>query len=525
MSDKCIIVHDMGTSGDKAVIVTVKGEIIHSIKQTYPIHHPQPGYAEQDPDDWWRAVCATTRQAMQQAGISVHDVVGLTFSSQVMSLVAIDREGKPLMPAMTWLDTRSSAILHKRLWKPPRIMGYNIFHLLRFLLITGGSPGHTGKDQIGKILWLRESRPELFEKVYKFIDAKDYIVYKLTGNVITSADIAYVWWMLDTRKKRNKWHARLCRLAGIRPDQLAEVRESADIAGELSAEAAREMGLIAGIPVINGAGDLSSSALGSGAIDEGELHVRIGTSGGVAGHFGKRKIDVAHYAGCIGSTWPQKYYLGIAHQETAGLCLEWLKNNVLYHQEQLKEERNVEQIYQVLDQLAAAVEPGAAGLIFTPWMLGERCPLDNTYVRAGLFNLSLHHKRDHIIRAVFEGIAFNTRWAMETLEKLYAKVTHLNAIGGGAKSDTWCQILADVTDREINQITDPQETNARGVALLAAMTLGYIESYHDIRNYIKIKKTFTPDPRNRDIYDRLFREFKNIYRQNKSWYKRMNRQG
>lgn len=344
MSEKYIIAHDMGTSGNKAVVVTIHGEIIYSIKQDYPVYYPPPGYAEQDPADWWNAVCSTTRQAMPKAGIQASEVVGVTFSSQVMSLVPIDRAGNPLTPAMTWLDTRSSAILHKRLWKQPRIMGYNIFYILQFLRITGGSPGHTGKDQIGKILWLKEYHPELFARVYKFIDAKDYLIYKLTGNIVTSVDIAYVWWLLDTRNNRNQWHPRLCKLAGIRIDQLAEVKESSAIVGQLTPEAAEACGLLAGTPVINGAGDLSSAALGSGAIGENELHIRIGTSGGVAGHFSERKIDLAHYAGCIGSTYPQKFYLGIAHQETAGLCLEWLKTKILYHEAQLKEERNVAEV-------------------------------------------------------------------------------------------------------------------------------------------------------------------------------------
>jgi len=268
---------------------------------------------------------------------------------------------------------------------------------------------------------------------------------------------------------------------------------------------------------------LSSAALGSGAINEGELHIRIGTSGGVVGHFSKRKIDLLHYVGCIGSTYPEKYYVGIAHQETAGLCLEWLKNKVLYHEEQLKQESQVEDIYQLLDQLVADGPAGADGLMFTPWMFGERCPLDNDTVRGGFFNINLNHNREHLIRAVYEGIGFNTCWAMETLEKLYHKVDQINIIGGGAKSDIWCQIVADITNRKINHVENPQQASAKGVALLASLTLGYIKSYHDIKNYIKIKRQFLPNPKNRSLYDKLFREYKNLYMQNKKWYARMNR--
>ena len=393
---------------------------------------------------------------------------------------------------------------------------------MKFLCITGGAPGHAGKDIIGKILWLQENKPEIFLKTYKYLGAKDFVTYNLTGNMVKSTDLAVVWWLLDTRRNRNQWHPKLCKLAGIGVDQLPEVRESGAIIGNITKEAAKETGLFPGTPVINGAGDITAAALGSGALEDGKLHIRIGTSGGVAGHFTKRKINIITYCGCIGSAYPQKYYLGIATQETAGICLEWLKNKVLYHEEQLKKERHFNKIYQVLDQLAEEVKPGAEGLIFTPWMFGERCPLNDSSVRGGLFNLGLNHSREHLTRAVLEGIAFNTRWAMESLEKLYSKVTELNIVGGGAKSDIWCQIMADVINRTIHRVDDPQQASARGVALLASMTLGYINDYHEISKYIKINRSFYPNRDTRKLYDKLFQEFKNIYKQNRKWYTRMN---
>ena len=522
MAEKYIVSHDMGTSGDKAILVTIYGDIVDSAKLNYPMYHPQPGYAEQDPFDWWNAVCSTTKSVLKKSGVNPKDVVGMTFSSQMQNVIPVSGDGTPLMRSMTWLDGRSADIMREKLWTQPRILGYNVFHLLRFLRITGGTPGHTGKDQIGKILWLQAHQPEIFAKTKKFLDAKDFIIYQLTGKMVTSVDTAVIWWLLDTRKNRNQWHPKLCRLANIGVEQLPEVKESAAIAGELTAKAAELTGLLPGTPIINGAGDLSAAALGSGAIDAGELHISVGTSGWVAGHYTKRKIDIAHYTGCVGSAYPQKYYLGMAHQETAGICLEWLKNKVLYHEEQLKEERQVSEIYQVLDQLAEQAGPGAEGLIFTPWMYGERCPLDDDYVRAGLYNIGLNHSREHIIRAVFEGIAFNTRWAMETLENLYSKVDQLNIIGGGAKSDIWTQIMADVTNKKINRVKDPQQAGAKGMALLASMTLGYLKSFQDIKSHIKFDRSFLPNPDNRKLYDKLFKEFKNIYKQNKKWYKRMN---
>jgi len=522
MNEKYIISHDLGTSSDKAILITVFGEIIDSAKQDYPLYHPHPGFAEQDPIDLWNAVCSTTKEVIAKTNVNPNDIVGMTFSSQMQGLIPVSENGMPLTPSMTWLDGRAADIIREKLWTAPRLMGYNIFHLLKFLNITGGTPGQAGKDQIGKLLWLRKHKPEVFQEAYKFIDIKDFIIFKLTGKYITSADVGVIWWLLDTRKNLNQWHSGLCKLAGITPDRLSEVKESAAIVGNLTKEAAEKTGLKIETPIINGAGDLTCATLGSGAINEGELHISVGTSGWVAGHVTKRKIDIAHYTGCIGSAYPQKYYLGMAHQETAGLCLEWLKNKVLYHEKQLMEEKQKGKIYEVLDDLAAKAGPGADGLLFTPWLFGERCPLDDDYVRGGLMNLSLNHSQEHLVRAVLEGIAFNTRWAMETLEKLYSKVTELNFIGGGATSDLWCQIMADITNRQINQVADAQQAGAKGIALLASMSLGYIDSFEEIKKYIKIKNKFVPNQDNRNLYDKMFTEFKNIYKQNKKWYKRMN---
>jgi xylulokinase len=524
LTKKYILAHELGTSSNKAVLTTVFGDIVATAQQSYPLYHPMPAHAEEEPTDWWQAICATTRSVVTEAGVAVEDIAGITFSTLMQTLIPVSADGTPLCRALTWLDARGAEVIQKRLWTPPRVQGYNVFRLVKFLRITGGTPGHTGKEQIGKILWLREHQPEVFSNAAKFIDAKDYIIHRLTGKFVTSVDVAVVWWLLDTRNNCNQWHPALCKLAGITPDKLCEVRGSSAIVGTLMPHAAEEMGLLPNMPVINGAGDLATAGVGSGALDDGELHISLGTSNWVAGHVTQRRIDVAHYAGCIGSAYPEKYFLAMAHQETAGICLEWLKNNVLYHEEQLKAETGVSSVYQLLDRLAERVEPGAGGVMFTPWMFGERCPIDDSFVRAGLYNLSLQHSREHLIRAVLEGIAFNTRWAMETLENLYSPVAELNMIGGGAKSRLWCQIMADVTNRIIHQVADPQLAGAKGIALVASMALGYVPSFNDIRKYIRINDVYRPNPAYRQLYDRLFREYKNIYKHNKTWYRRMNRE-
>jgi len=520
--ERIIIAHDMGTSGDKAIAVTVKGHILAEVKRHYPMHHPHPNWAEQNPDDWWEAVTANTQDLLQAADITADQVVGVTFSSMTQCIVTLGKDGRPLRPAISWLDGRSADIIKEKLWPPPRVLGYNVPNVLKFIAITGGAPGQTGKDQIGKLLWLREHEPEVFSKAWKFLDAKDYMLYRLTGETVTSVDLAHLWWMMDTRKKRHTWHPELCALAGVTPDQLAEIRPSEAIVGALTHTAADAMGLNPGTPIINGAGDLAAAALGSGAHDDGAFHLCVGTSGWAAGHVKKRKIDLPHYTGCVGSARPQEFYLAMAHQETVGICLEWLKDQVLYHKDQLLEEYHASKIYEVLDELAASVEPGAAGLVFTPWMYGERCPLDDDHVRAGLHNLSLHHSRAHIVRAVFEGIAMNMRWALDTLENLYDRVDAVHIIGGGGRSDIWCQIFADITGHTIRRVQSPQQANARGIALLASLALGHLERFEDIAGHIVIDKTFEPIPAHQALYNTRFKAFQDLYKRNKGWFKKMN---
>lgn len=522
--DKYIVSHDLGTSADKAILISVHGEIIGTSKKSYPMYHPKSGYAEQNPDDWWDAVCETTSTVITNTKINPDKIVGMTFAAQMQGLTPVDKDGTPLMNAMTWLDSRAADIIHQIIWRPPRIAGYNLQNLIRFLKITGGCPGHHGKDQIGKILWLQQNKPEIFHTTHKFLDVKDYVVYKLTGRMTTSIDLAYVWWLLDTRKKQYKWNERLCTLAGITPDLLPEVKGSSEIVGQITQEAAKRTGLNPGTPIINGAGDMSAAAIGSGAIEDGELHINLGTSDWVGGHFKKRKIDVFHYAGCIGSAYPNAYYLAMAHQETAGVCIEWLKKNIfmkLNHDSSMYDESHI--FYEKLDQFAEQAEPGSRNLIFTPWMFGERTPLDDDFVRAGFYNLGLKHDITHLARAVLEGITFNVNWALDTIENLYSRVDSLKIIGGGARSALWCQIVADITNRTIHQIEQPQQAGARGIALLASMSLGFIDSYQKIKDYIKTRKTFYPEPKNRKKYDELYNSFKKIYANNKKWFSKINR--
>ncbi|MHA1166918.1 MAG: xylulokinase [Candidatus Hodarchaeales archaeon] len=536
MEQKYIISHDMGTSSNKAVLITVEGEIVDHSSRPYPSGTmvPAPGYAEQVPDEYVAAIVETTRDLITKTAISPEQVAGITFCTQMQGFIAIDKEGKPLTNNYNWMDSRGAANIHDGKYKlygsRIKIMGYSPRRLWKFLRITGGAPGQAGKDQIVKMMWLLENHPEIYHQTYKFLDAKDYVIYKLTGQIVTSVDLASIWWLLDTRKKSkqyNQWSKSICKMLKLPDlmDKLPAVKSSAEIVGNLLPAIAEQMSLSTDTPVINGVGDMTAAAVGSGALENGELHACVGTSGWIIGHVDERKVDINHYTGCVGSAYPEKYYLAIGHQEIAAGAFEWLMEKILYHRDKLREESGEEEDlpYNLFQELAANVPPGSKGLFFTPWLCAERCPLDDDTVRAGLYNVSLEHTREHLVRAVFEGVAYNMRWALETVENLYNKVSKVNIIGGGSVSDVWCQIFADIFNREIHRVENPKEAGAKGAALLASYSLGYISKYEDIKQHIKITDVFCPNPDNRRLYDDLFAEFKNLYKYNKKFHSKMNR--
>jgi len=524
-SQQFIIAHDLGTSANKAILISEECEIIDLVKAEYEVLYPKPGYAEQNPNDWWEAVTSTTKHLIDKTGIDPEQIAAITFSSQMTGLLPVDQDGNPLMNnSMIWLDARGSEVLYK-LWKGPfKIMGYNLLRLRKFLKVTGGTPGLTGKDQIPKIHWLQEFHPEIYANTYKFLDVKDYVIYRLTGVMATSTDLANGWWLLDTRNNRNQWSSIICKMVNIDINKLPDLKKPTDLVGAgLTAEAAGATGLKEGTPVVCGAGDITCAAVGSGMVKDCELHIYIGTSGWVAGHVKKRKTDIFNYCGCIGSAFPDEYYLVVGLQEIAAGALEWIKNKILmYFTDELGEQIKEDRIYQLFNKLVEQTEPRAKGIFFTPWLFGERCPIDDDKVRGGLFNIGLDHNLKHLLYAIYEGVALNLYWALETVEKLYRKVDCLNIIGGGALSDIWCQIIADVTNHQIRRIKDPQEAGARGAAMLAWKALGKILTVEEIKNFISIEKIFNPNKEHLNLYNERFKAFKDLYKQNKKWYKRIN---
>ncbi len=520
--EKYILAIDLGTSGPKSALVSTSGDVLGYEFEEVPIKLYDHGGAEQSPDDWWNTIMSTSKKMLSKKLVPTDDIIAIACTSQWSGTVAVDRNGNHLMDSIIWLDSRGSKHAAEARRGLINFEGFGLSKLITWIRLTGGAPSPSGKDPFGHILYIKNEHPDIYEKTYKFLEPKDYINLRLTGRYAASHDSITLHWITDNRNiSKVDYNTKLLKMAQVERDKFPDLKRAIDVLGPIKKEVADELGLRGDVQVILGTPDLMSASVGSGAVRDYEGHVYIGTSSWVCSHVPFKKTDVLHSIGSVPSAKPDRY-LTICEQETAGQCLNYLRDNILYHKDELLQEEEVPDVYKIFDRLVESVPAGSNNLIFTPWLYGERTPVEDHTVRAGLFNQSLDTTRAHIIRAVFEGVAYNTRWLLQYVEKFNTrKFEHLNMIGGGANSNIWCQIYADVLNRKIRQIKDPIMANARGAAFLAAIGLGYL-TFDQIPDKIQILNEYEPNPDNRKVYDNLFREFMNIYKMNKKIYQRLN---
>lgn len=521
-TEKYVLAVDLGTSGPKTALISIRGEVIDSEFEDTPVILLPGGGAEQDPEGWWRAIMNTAKKVLAKRLARPEDIVAVSVTTQWAGTVALDREGRHLMNAIIWMDCRGAEPVKDILNGLIKVDGLPLFKLLTWLKLTGGAPAKSGKDSLCHILWVKKNRPDVYRNTYKFLDPKDYINLRFTGKFAATFDSILLHWVTDNRDAANVTYSdKLMAMAGIERNKLPELVRAMDIVGAVRKEVADELGLKPDTPVIGGTPDVPSAGVGSGAVRDYEGHLYIGTSSWISAHVPFKKTDINHGFGSFPSPIPGRYII-LSEQECAGKCLTWLKDNILYHKDELMIEQNVPNVYRVLDRIVEGVPAGANGVIFAPWLYGERSPVDDGYIRASLFNLSLENTRSDIARAVFEGVALNSRWLLGAVEKFMKRpFAYLNFIGGGANSDVWSQIFADVLNKKIRQIKDPIYANARGAAFLAAMALNYIK-LEDIPQYIKIKAEYLPNPDHRKVYDAMFAEFINHYKAQSPICKRLN---
>ncbi len=522
-SNKYFLAIDLGTSGPKVALVSTHGEILHHEFEPTQLFLFPNGGAEQSPNDWWNAIKKASKRLLSTEAVSIDDIIAISCTAQWSGTVAVDRDDNHLMNAVIWMDSRGAEYVRQITNGLIKFKGYGIRKLARWLRLTGGIPGHTGKDSIAHILYIKNEFPEIYKMTYKFLEPKDYLNLRLTGKFASSYDSFALYWLTDNRDLANiEIDEKLRAMSTIDREKLPELKRAVDILGPIKQEIARDLGLNDNVQVITGTPDLQSAAIGSGAVRDYEGHLYIGTSSWLTCHVPFKKTDIFHNIASLPSAIPDKYFVA-NEQETAGACLSYLKDNIIYCNDELTKNVKPQDVYQIFNRIAESVPAGSDKVIFTPWLNGERTPVADHSIRGGFFNQSLQTTREQLIRAVYEGVAYNSRWLLGYVESFINRPFEaINMIGGGAISNIWCQIHADVLNRTIRQVKDPILANVRGAGFLASVALNYI-AFDDIPDYIKIANVYEPNPQNRKIYDELFREFVNIYKSNRRIYARLNK--
>lgn len=518
-----ILTVDLGTSGPKVSVYNAKAEMIDSAFAENKLILKGNGCAEQEPGDWQNAIVKAYAVIKRNGTFNSRNIKAVSVTAQWSNTVPVDENGNAIFNCINWMDSRGAEYIEKITDGLLKVDGYDIFKILKWIKYTGGGPSKAGKDPIAHILYLKNKEPEIYNRAYKFLEAKDFLNAWLSGKIVSSYDGITLHWLTDNRNINHiKYSDELLKLSGIDRNKLPELVPQNSIIGTVTPAIAKQFDLDENCVVISGSPDSHSAAIGSGAVNDFEPHLYIGTSSWLMTHLPFKKTDLFHNMGAIPSSIPGKYLLA-NEQECAGVNLNFLKNNLFFPKDELNNDAAPKDFYKQLDAMAARIPAGSDDLFYLPWLYGERSPVDDHYARGGLYNLSLHHTRAHVARAVFEGVALNARWLLKFVEKIMGKEAKgIRFIGGGANSAVWSQIIADVLNRPILQVKDPVHANSKGAALLAAVAMKWI-NYSDIPSFVQVENTYTPNNGNKQKYDKQFEMFTTIYAKNKPIFTKLNK--
>ena len=487
---------DIGTSGVKTVLFDLDGYAIASHTVEYPMHQPQNGWAEQDPEDWWKAVTETLRYVMGKSGANACDVLGIGLSGQMHGLVMLDKEGAVLRKAIIWCDGRTIRECEEI---TERVGARRLIDISA----NPALPGFTAS----KILWVRRNEPELYQNCRRILLPKDYIRYKLTGIFATEVSDASGMNLLDVPKRC--WSNEILDALGISPDLLPLVYESCEPTGSLTTEAAWLTGLTAGIPVAGGAGDNAAAAIGMGVVREGRAFTSIGSSGVIFAHSDRVTIDPEGRVHTFCAAAPGKWTV-MSCTLSAGLSLKWFRDNFCAAEKETAAGMGVDP-YHLMDKQVEQVPVGSNRLIYLPYLMGERSPLLDSGARGLFFGLSAIHTKYDVLRSIMEGVAFSQRQCLDVFHDMGVEPDQMLVCGGGGRSAAWRQMLADIYGCDVYP-TSVNEGPALGAAILAGVSAGV---YRDVEsacdNLIHLEPGLPPDLQAGREYEKYYKIYRELY--------------
>jgi xylulokinase len=502
MSARNLIGIDIGTTGNKTVLIDAGGGVLGEATREYPMATPRPGWSEQDPDDWWRSTQLAVTEILERSSVNVAQVAAIGLTGQMHGLVLLDGRGQALRPCIMWNDQRTA----EQCARITDLVGAD-----RLIKITG-KPALTGFTA-GKILWVRQHEPEVFKRVAHIQLPKDYVRYRLTARLHMDVTDASGTNLFDVGKRN--WSKEITAQLRIPDSWLPQAVESSALVGEVSDEAARLTHLAPGTPVVAGAGDQAAQAIGAGITSSGIVSVTVGTSGVIFDANDSCVIDdlgrLHAYCHAVPAIW---HLMGVTL--AAGGSLRWLRDS-MWTAEKPKAGQD---LYEIIIAAAATIPAGAEGLIFLPYLSGERTPHPDPHARGVFFGLSLRHARAHMARAVLEGVAFSLKECLELLHQVGVRFDRVRISGGGAKSVLWRQIMADVFGVEVVEVNITQGA-AYGAALLAGVGAGiFIDAADACARTIRETSVTKPGP-DQAFYERLYDRYKALYPLLKKEYEKL----
>ena len=482
-----ILAHDLGTSGNKAVLYDESGKLIASVLRGYNVSHPAPGFVEQNPEDWWNAVCGATKELLARTEISTADIACCCFSGQMMGCLPVDKNGEPLYPSIIWADMRAVKQAEKM---------QNLIGMENAYRITGHRIG--ASYSASKLLWLRDNRPDIFARTYKMLQAKDYIIYRLTGAFVTDYSDAGGTNLFDLNQKC--WSEPILRELGITSSMLPDIHASTGIAGKVSAAAASATGLLEGTPVVIGGGDGSCACVGAGVVDQGKTYNVIGSSSWISMAAREPLYDPAMRT----FNWVHldcELYTPCGTMQSAGYSVKWARDVLCAP----------ETGYDLISAQAAASTPGAGGLLFLPHLMGERSPYWNPNARGCFIGMTVNTAKCDMLRAVFEGVGYALKAILDILENS-AEIPEITVIGGGAQDSLWMQILADIWQKKLMIPQELEEATSMGAACCGGVGIGLFDDFRAVSRFLNSGSEVLPCPENAVLYERLYALWERCYK-------------
>ncbi len=488
---------DIGTSAAKALLCDQEGKIVAVAQKEYPLYTPYPLWSEQNPADWWQGSIQAIQQLIKTSGIPTDQIGGIGLTGQMHGSVFLDKENQVIRPALLWNDQRTAAECEQI----TTLVGYE--HLIEI----SGNPALTG-FQAPKILWLRNHEPQNYDRLAKVLLPKDYIRFMLTGEYATDCSDAAGTLLFDLRKR--DWSKEVLQKLGLPIEWFPKVYEGSQITGRITPSVAKILGLPVGIPVVAGGGDNAAAAVGTGIVRSGLVSSSIGTSGVVFAHSDAINLDPKGRLHTFCHAVPGKNHL-MAVTLSAGNSLRWLRDLFLSSANNLPGVKDLALNYDTMTAMAASVPVGAEGLLFLPYLTGERTPHLDPLASGAFVGLTARHTAAHLVRAVMEGVVFSLRDGLEIMRDLDVPIREVRAIGGGGKSPFWCQIQADIFGSEVVNLA-VEEGPAYGAALLAIAADLDADGVINVSNQcVKTTNTYQPNAGNVERYDHLYQIYQNLY--------------